>query len=52
MKSFFTIGGASLLATSAMAHDGTHLHPHGAESVLMAILVAALGVAAVTFVKK
>lgn len=52
MKSFFMIGSAALLANTAMAHDGAHLHPHGAESYLVAILVAALGVAAVTMVKK
>ena len=52
MKSLFTFGGASLLATSAIAHDGAHLHPHGADSFLVAILVAAFGVAAVVAVKK
>lgn len=45
------IGG--VLASQAAAHGGAHLHPHGAEISLAAVLVlAAAGVAFLAWVRK
>ncbi len=37
---------ALLVPTSVLAHDGAHLHPHGAESSVAAMAVLALAAAA------
>ncbi len=36
-----------MIAAPAWAHEGTHLHPHGAEGFWAAILAAGLVIAAV-----
>lgn len=47
MKGLMTFGGALLAAGSALAHEGGHMHPHGAEAGLSLLPMAALiGVAA------
>ncbi len=52
MKFLFTIGAASLAATAAMAHGNAHLHPHGAEVYLAAVVVAGLGIVALKTIRK
>ncbi|WP_417206085.1 peptidase M23 [Antarctobacter sp.] len=47
MKTVLTCATALLAAAPALAHDGGHLHPHGMESSLSLLPMAALiGVAA------
>lgn len=43
-----TLALTALTATPALAHDGAHLHPHGAGPVLMGLvlIVLALGLVA------
>ena len=37
---------ASLVSSSALAHGGAHMHPHGLEGAWIAALVATVAVAA------
>ena len=47
MKTVTTFGATLLAAAPALAHEGGHLHPHGMESGLSLLPMAALiGVAA------
>lgn len=47
MKSVLTFASTLLLAAPVLAHDGAHMHPHGMESSLSLLPLAALiGVAA------
>lgn len=51
-----TVGLAAMggvVASRAAAHDGAHLHPHGAEISLAAVLaLAVLGVAFLAWLRK
>ena len=43
----------ALTASPALAHSGTHLHPHGADNALMIALALGLGaVVALIMVRK
>lgn len=44
----FIVTAAALAATGASAHDGLHMHPHGAETFLGFAFMAAI-IAAVTY---
>lgn len=52
MKTFLISSAVSLFGTSAMAHGGAHLHPHGADTFLMAVLVVGFGIAALLAVRR
>ena len=43
---------ATLSASAASAHGNAHLHPHGAETYIIAILLACLGAAAAVALRK
>lgn len=42
MKKLITTGAALLTAAPALAHPGSHMHPHGAESWLSLLPAVAL----------
>jgi hypothetical protein len=46
MKYFFTTA-AAFTSTSAFAHDGLHMHPHGAETFLGLAFIATVVIGAV-----
>lgn len=37
---------ASLITSSAIAHEGPHMHPHGGESILTMMVVAMIAAGA------
>ena len=40
---------ASFIATPALAHGGTHMHPHGMESAVAFVIVAVIAALAAGF---